>query len=189
MQNELETIISQTQESLEASVEPPIEEQDDLQADEQASQDQVEAHGEPSDDQGDTPSNEDQSELDALRSEISSLKAELEHREAAIKRMSEELSEFSELYPERPLSALPGEVWDSVRGGLPLAAAVALYEAKKQRREALAAEVNSRNSTASSGGISGGVSDYFSPDEVRKMSPEQVRRNYSKILDSMKLWS
>ena len=128
-------------------------------------------------------------ELTALRDEISSLRAELESRDRALTRMHGELSEFSELYPDRTLTSLPNEVWEGVRTGLPLSAAVAYFEAKQRRREALAAEINSRNSAASSGSIDGADVEFYSPDEVRAMNAAQVRQNYSKILDSMKLWS
>ena len=128
-------------------------------------------------------------ELTALRNEISSLRAELESRDRALSRMHDEISEFSELYPDRTLTSLPSEVWEGVRAGLPLAASVAYFEAKLRRREAIAAEVNQRNSAASSGGIDGAGIDYYSPDEVRAMNAAQVRQNYSKILDSMKLWN
>ena len=80
-------------------------------------------------------------------------------------------------------------MWDGVRSGLPLAASVAFYEAKQRRREAIAAEINQRNSEASSGSVDGADIDYYSPDEVRAMNAAQVRQNYSKILDSMKLWN
>lgn len=128
-------------------------------------------------------------ELTALRDEISSLRAELESRDRALSRMHDEISEFSELYPDRVLTSLPSEVWDGVRSGLPLAASVAFYEAKQRRREAIAAEINQRNSEASSGSVDGADIDYYSPDEVRAMNAAQVRQNYSKILDSMKLWN
>lgn len=128
-------------------------------------------------------------ELTALRNEISSLRAELESRDRALSRMHDEISEFSELYPDRVLTSLPSEVWEGVRAGLPLAASVAFYEAKQRRREAIAAEINQRNSEASSGSVDGADIDYYSPDEVRAMNAAQVRQNYSKILDSMKLWN
>ena len=133
--------------------------------------------------------NSDTDELTALRDEISSLRAELESRDRALSRMHDEISEFSELYPDRVLTSLPSEVWDGVRSGLPLAASVAFYEAKQRRREAIAAEINQRNSEASSGSVDGADIDYYSPDEVRAMNAAQVRQNYSKILDSMKLWN
>ena len=103
--------------------------------------------------------------------------------------MHDEISEFSELYPDRVLTSLPNEVWEGVRAGLPLAASVAYCEAKQRRREAIAAEVNRRNSAASSGSVDGADVEFYSPDEVRAMNAAQVRQNYSKILDSMKLWN
>ena len=135
------------------------------------------------------PQSSTNDELTALRDEITSLRAELANRDRALARMHDELSEFSELYPDRTLTSLPSEVWEGVRAGMPLAASVAYFEAKLRRREAIAAEVNQRNSAASSGGIDGAGIDYYSPDEVRAMNAAQVRQNYSKILDSMKLWN
>lgn len=31
--------------------------------------------------------------------------------------------------------------------------------------------------------------DFYSPEEVRKMTQKQVRENYQAIMDSMKIWS
>lgn len=31
--------------------------------------------------------------------------------------------------------------------------------------------------------------EYFTPEEVRKMSQKEVKENYQKIIDSMKSWS
>lgn len=33
------------------------------------------------------------------------------------------------------------------------------------------------------------ANDYFTPEEVRKMSQAEVRENYQKILNSMKFWN
>ena len=139
-----------------------------------------------------TPSEPDpdgDEELDRLRAELAELRAELASREEAMQRMNEECAEFAELYPERSLASLPDEVWQGVRAGLPLAASVAFAEAKQRRRDALAAEINDRNRAASSGGVGGNAADYFSPAEVRAMSAAEVRANYAKIMDSMKLWN
>lgn len=31
--------------------------------------------------------------------------------------------------------------------------------------------------------------EYFTPQQVRKMSPQEIHKNYSKIMESMKRWS
>lgn len=124
-------------------------------------------------------------ELAALRAEAEALRAEL----AAERRVSVELREFCSLYPEADTGAIPDAVWEKVKGGIPLAAAYALHERRqfcaKQAAEAAQADGKAR----SSGALEGGMGEMpFTPKEVRAMSPEEVRRNYTAIIDSMKRW-
>ncbi len=128
-------------------------------------------------------------EVSELRRELDELRSRFEQQRQTMERMSRECDEFAELYPDRPLSSLPREVWDNVRAGIPLAAAYAYAEARREHAERLARKVNDRNDGASSGDVSGRTADYFSPAEVRGMTPAEVRANYSKIMDSMRLWS
>ncbi len=148
-------------------------------------------HGEPQPIEQDGPVEQvdNAEEIRTLRGRVAELTDTLMRQNEAFRRMSEECSEFAELFPHTPLSRLPREVWENVNSGTPLSAAYALYQVKQQRLEAQAAEVNARNSTMSGGGVSGTPEQTLSPGEVRQMTPEQVRSNYSKILESMKLWS
>ena len=125
-----------------------------------------------------------------LREEIANLKRLIAEREQERDRMLAQLNEFSEIYPEKSLDAVPAEVWSSVRGGVPLAAAYALYEKKTSAHMALAREVNSKNAERSSGAV-GKKCDciYYSPAEVRSMSPAEVKKNYNIIIESMKKWN
>ena len=129
-------------------------------------------------------------DVEALREEISLLRRSLEEKNMAYERMSREIGEFSELFPDKNVSSLPDSVWESVRNGVPLAAAYALYEKRITARAAEAERVNARNSDSSTGPI-GKNSDesFFTPDEVRAMSRSEVRQNYSKILESMQKWN
>lgn len=123
--------------------------------------------------------------LDALRAEAEALRAEL----AAERRVSEELREFCALYPETPATAIPDAVWEKVKGGIPLAAAYALHERRQlcTRQAAEAAQADGR--VRSAGAVEGGAAEMpYTPAEVRAMSPEEVRRNYSTIIASMKRW-
>lgn len=133
--------------------------------------------------------NDHDEEIRSLRGQVAELTDALTRQREMLQRMNRECTEFAELFPDTSLSRLPSEVWEGVRGGVPLAAAYALYQIKQQRREKLAAEVNARNRTMSGGGVSGTPDQHLSPGEVRQMTAEQVRNNYSKILESMKLWS
>lgn len=142
----------------------------------------------------DPPAEEAQSEsspedeISRLRGELDELRTKLSEREAAFERMSVECAEFSELYPDRPLNSVPSEVWDSVRAGIPLAAAFSYYEVRRAHREAQAGIVNDNNRISSAGSVSKSQPDYFSPGEVRAMSAAEVRTNYQKIIASMKMW-
>ena len=117
----------------------------------------------------------DQERLDALR----------KHEQIA-----SEYKEFSELFPGVSLAELPDSVTESVRSGVPLSAAYALYRYRRELAESAAAEINEKNSTRSFALKRSDSSDsYFSPGEVREMSEAEVRANYSKIIDSMSHWN
>ena len=133
---------------------------------------------------------ESMTELDTLREELILLRAELEEKKSSLERLGREISEFSELFPNEPLTSLPDSVWESVRGGIPLAAAYALYRRKAELRAEQANITNQKNNKMSTGAIGRDTTDsFFSPDEVRAMSRAEIKKNYSKILDSMKKWN
>lgn len=128
--------------------------------------------------------------VESLRAELEALRAELTQKREAFERMSGEINEFSELFPAVSISSIPDSVWQSVKSGIPLSAAYALYEKKTGILQADAKKVNQKNSTLSTGPIGREcTTDFFSPDEVRAMSRDEVRKNYSKIMESMKKWN
>lgn len=103
-------------------------------------------------------------------------------------RLGKECAEFQDLYPDVPLSAIPDDAWDAVRSGVPLSAAFALSERKRARLEETARQSNLRNRSRSTGEITQSTPDYFSYDEVRRMSRAEIRENYNNILRSMQKW-
>lgn len=61
---------------------------------------------------------------------------------------------------------------------------------KTAEGERLRAAINARNAEQSSGAVTNTTdSGYFSPTEVRKMSSDEVKKNYSMIIESMKKWN
>ena len=101
----------------------------------------------------------------------------------------EEMAEFSRLFPTTSVSTIPEEVWQDTERGIPLSAAYALYEKRSGIDRQYAEEINRRNARLSAG--SAGVytqNEYLSPDEVRAMSPSEVRENFKRIRESMKKW-
>ena len=141
----------------------------------------------------DEPENEetkpDASELAYLKAELETLKKELAESRAFYSRLEGECAEFSELYPGVSLSSLPDSIWQSVKKGVPLAAAYALEVRKAELDTLRAQKINTLNRNMSSGALEGDSrSDYFTPDQVRAMSAAEVRANYTKIVNSMSKW-
>lgn len=102
--------------------------------------------------------------------------------------MGAEYAEFAILYPDVPFSSIGDAVMEDVKRGIPLAAAYALSERRRRHAEEKARKSNEENLRRSSGGIKSSGDDFFSPDEVRRMSRDEVRTNYSKIMASMQKW-
>lgn len=136
---------------------------------------------------------EEKSELDKLYEELETLKGELARRDAldeSNKRMLRECEEFREYFPDSELSSVPDEVWESVKGGVPLAAAYALYSRKNELHKNRINEINQRNKDMSAGSVKrGGEDKSYSPSEVRAMTREQVKSNYTDIIESMRHWN
>ncbi len=129
-------------------------------------------------------------ELENLRNEVKTLRAELEEKKAVAERISAQLGELAELFPDVAPTAVPEEVWEEVRNGTSLAAAYALYERRVYMKNKHANEINQKNARLSSGKAGASAAkEYFSPDEVKAMSRSEVRANYSKIIESMKKWN
>ena len=99
-----------------------------------------------------------------------------------------EYLEFARLFPGVSVAGLPDAVCDSVRSGVPLAAAYALYEKQRSFELDSANERNSKNASLSFRLKENGAEKYFSPDEVKSMSREEVRTNYNRIIESMRHW-
>ena len=128
-----------------------------------------------------------------LNERIASLTKELEAYKQAKERqdrISEQLNEFSELFPNIAPSAVPAEVWESVKNGNSLAAAYAVYEKRTTEAARRIEQINAKNAGNSAGAAGKNSSEeFFSADEVRKMSAAEVKVNYSKIIDSMSHWN
>lgn len=130
--------------------------------------------------------------VETLKEEIEQLRAQikqLEDLKRSQNRILSELGDFTALFPEIPVEEIPDEVWESVKNGAPLAASYALYE-KRMAAEALRiARINAKNASRSPGAAGTDTAgEYFSPDDVRRMSRAEVHANYSKIKESMKKW-
>ena len=119
--------------------------------------------------------------MNRLREEIRSTRETLLRREA-------DYAEFRSLYPDLSLSSLPDSVWEDVSRGVPLTAAVALSERRRELTQKQAEEANRKNGSRDCGAIGSSISGFLSAHEVRAMTPAEVRENYKKIMLSMPKW-
>ena len=131
--------------------------------------------------------------VEELNERIANLTKELEAyktAEAERAHIAKQLDEFSELFPEISVRSIPDEVWERVKEGNSLAAAYSVYErriAEAARRIELINERNARKAAGAAG--KNATPEFFSADDVRKMSPSEVRANYAKIRRSMEKWN
>jgi uncharacterized small protein (DUF1192 family) len=128
-----------------------------------------------------------------LNERIASLTKELEAYKQAKERqdrISEQLNEFSELFPEVSVRNIPDDVWEDVKRGNSLAAAYSIYERRITEAARRIERINAQNAERSAGVAGKNLTEeFFSADDVRKMSPSEVRANYAKIRRSMEKWN
>ena len=131
--------------------------------------------------------------VEELNERIASLTKELEaykSAEAERAHIAKQLDEFSELFPEISVRSIPDEVWDSVKEGNSLAAAYSVYERRITEAARRIELINAKNAKQAAGAAGKNVTpEFFSADDVRKMSPSEVRVNYAKIRRSMEKWN
>ena len=136
---------------------------------------------------------EELDELSLLKSEIDSLRQELrarDEREQANSRMLNELTEFSEYFPDVDIHNIPNEVWEQVKNGTSIAAAFALNLRKMELEKKKVSDFNDKNRRMSAGSLLGGEGEkYYSPAEVKRMTPAQVKSHYDDIIESMRHWN
>ena len=133
---------------------------------------------------------DEENELETMRNELERLRSELRESKLEGERIASEIAELHSLFPEANASQLPDEVKASIASGIPLAAAYALYEKRREAERARADGINRKNASLSYGAAGKNTpKEYFSPDEVRAMSQSEVRANYARIIESMKKWN
>ncbi len=137
-----------------------------------------------------SPENATIKELEALREQVGELTQLLAKKQAESERIAKQLGDFYELFPDTAVDALPDEVWEDVKRGNSLAAAYAIYNRKLSIKAEQIKKINQKDASLSAGKAGkDAASEYYTPDEVRAMSREQVRANYQKIISSMKKWN
>ncbi len=118
--------------------------------------------------------------------ELTKLKRELEFKS----NVQAEIKLLKDLFPKLDIDEIPDEIWEACENGKGIAAQYALYFIKKLKHEAKAQNVNEKNSKSAPPRVvhDGGGEMFFTPEMVKRMSQNEVRKNYSAIMKSMEKW-
>ena len=101
-----------------------------------------------------------------------------------------QLTDFATLFPAVDIECIPECVWETVKKGTSLAAAYALYEKRMEAERLKIEKINAINSSRAAGSAGKNTAnEFFTPDDVRKMSRSEVRANFTKIKNSIKKWN
>ena len=132
-------------------------------------------------------------EVSLLKNELETLRLELksrDEREEMNSRMLKELNEFQEYFPEVDIRAISDEVWEQVKNGASLSASFALNLRKIEIERKKVNDFNEKNRRMSAGSlIQGDGEKFYSPSEVKRMTPAQVKAHYDDIVASMRHWN
>lgn len=129
----------------------------------------------------------DNAEVDLL-AELDTLRRRVEVAERTAREISAGWREFSELYPEADIASLPDSFNSAIERGIPPAAAYALELRRREVTKLRIEAADKRARELSAGKLEPTEDSLYSPDEVRAMSPSEVRKNMEKIRRSMKSW-
>ena len=139
---------------------------------------------------GNASETEELDEISLLKNELEALRLELksrDEREEMNSRMLKELNEFQEYFPEVDIRAISDEVWEQVKNGASLSASFALNLRKIEIERKKVNDFNEKNRRMSAGSlIQGDGENYYSPSEVKRMTPAQVKAHYDDIVESMR---
>ena len=132
-------------------------------------------------------------EVSLLKNELETLRLELksrDEREEMNSRMLKELNEFQEYFPEVDIRGIPDEIWEKVKNGASLSASFALNLRKIEIERKKVNDFNEKNRRMSAGSlIQGDGEKFYSPSEVKRMTPAQVKAHYDDIVASMRHWN
>ena len=102
--------------------------------------------------------------------------------------MEEDISRFRTYFPDVAAKDIPEEVWAEVAQGVSLTHAYALYLAAAGYEDAKAQEINRVNSGRSAPVGGEAAEEALTKEQVENMSPQAVKKNYNRILSSIKSW-
>lgn len=124
---------------------------------------------------------EERAKIEALEEECKTLRA----RESA-RVFADDLAEIKKQYPDADIKNIRDLGDDFMRLRASGVDNLMAYEVVRRRQEMDKKPIPPSTGSVKSTG--GAVKEYFTADEVRAMSPAEVKKNYEKIRKSMKKW-
>lgn len=120
-------------------------------------------------------------------------KAELEsfRREKTLKEnLEKELEILLSIFPDITAEDIPDEVFSATDNGRGLAAQYALFHIKSEKEKEEQKNTNEKNNLSAPPEIKSGSDEvFFTPEMVKKMTQEEIKRNYRNIMKSMEKWT
>ena len=110
---------------------------------------------------------------------------------AGSEKLAEDVAAFHALFPDVKAEEIPGSVWEQVEAGESLTASYAVHFVAALRDKERIERLNAENEKAAPPPVrhDGKEESYFSPEAVRAMSRDEVRKHYQEILRSMDHWN
>ncbi len=106
------------------------------------------------------------------------------------KKVDGDIELFRELFPEVSADSIPSEVWDEVGKGASLTGAYAIFQRKNDILGIRAENFNKGlEKTAPINITEGDGESFITSGDVESMSPAEIKKNYKKILLSLKKWN
>ena len=125
-----------------------------------------------------------EAELAQSRQEIQRLSSLIRDRERA----DREAADFAELFPALKREEIPDFVREEAeKSGIPLIAVYALYARRQEIAAARADQTAKKSAEGSAGSVGGSISenDFFTLEQIRAMTPKEVKKHYKTIMKSL----
>lgn len=122
-----------------------------------------------------------------FREQMSAKEQEFAVQEQRTKDYQQFLQQFPDVNPEN----ISPDVWQMVNQGMSLTDAYVRWDYNNLRTKAHTQQVNSELADKSTGPITGNgnpTSGFFTREQVKAMSQDDVMKNYDSIMESMKTW-
>ncbi len=113
---------------------------------------------------------------------------EIKRRDRSEQSMKEDIKRFREYFPDVKPEDIPESVWNDAANGIPLSNAYALYIRIKDESDGKAREFNQYTDERSVPVGNDESEAPYTKEEVESMPPSAVKKNYKKILNSIKGW-